>query len=501
MTDPTLTAEERRDIESRFRALEHDYLASNHRRKIDVIGRAFRVASRCHAGQRRRNGEPLITHSLEVARIVSSELGLGSTSIAGALLHEALHSGGVTVAELRSEFGDSIADIVENLERISGGIFGAEAEEEASKFRSLLLSMNADIRVLIIKMADRIHNIRDLEALTPEKCTRIAREALFVYAPLAERVGLYTLKREFEERAFACLYPEIQSEIARQTASSEKERMEIISAVMEPLEARLREMGYTFEIKARVKSPYSIWRKMRKKDIPFDKVYDVYAIRVIFEAPGDDPDAEADDCGRIAALVTDLFEEHPGRRRDWARNPKANGYRATHLTVRGPEDKWVEVQIRSRRMDDIAELGYAAHWKYKTGMIGTDSPEFEQLMGVIKDTLANPSPNALDFLATVKLNLFAPDIYVLTPKGDVVNLPAGATVRDMAYAIHSDIGRGCLAAQIGHRLVGPGHKLQSGDCVKIIFRRNLKSGSCSASGGKQGRRKITKDEAEQDRDR
>ncbi len=481
MIDPTLTPEEQQDIESRFRALEHDYLSSNHRRKIDVIGRAFRVARRCHAGQRRRNGEPLITHALEVARIVCSELGLGSTSIAGALLHETLHSGGISQEELRSEFGDSIADIVGNLERISGGIFGAEAEEEAAKFRSLLLSMNADIRVLIIKMADRIHNIRDLDALTPEKQTRIAREALFVYAPLAERVGLYTLKREFEERAFACLYPDIQAEIARQTASSEKERMAIINAVMKPIEARLAEMGYTFEIKARVKSPYSIWRKMRKKEISFENVFDVYAIRVIFDAPGDNPDQEADDCGRIADAVTGLFEEHPGRRRDWARNPKANGYRATHLTVLGPDNKWVEVQIRSRRMDDIAELGYAAHWKYKTGIIGTDSAEFEQLMCLIKDTLANPSPNALDFLATVKLNLFAPDIYVLTPKGDVINLPSGATVRDMAYAIHSDIGRGCLAAQIDHRLVGPGHKLQSGDCVKIIFRHNH-TNTASASG-------------------
>lgn len=470
MIDPTLTIEERLDIDSRYRALERDYLASNHRRKIDVIERAFRMAARCHSGQRRRNGEPLITHPLEVARIISSELGLGSTSICGALLHEVIRSGRATVEELRTAFGDSVADIVDNLERISGGIFGAEAEEEADKFRELLLSMNADIRVLIIKMADRIHNMRDLTAITPQKRERIAREALYVYAPLAERVGLYTLKREFEERAFACLHPEIQESIAKMVASSEKERMDIIRTVMGPLERRLKAMRYDFEIRNRVKSPYSIWRKMKKKDIPFEEVFDVYALRVIFEAPGDNPEQEAEDCGRIASAVTDLFEEHPGRRRDWARHPKANGYRATHLTVRSPGGQWVEIQIRSRRMDDIAELGYAAHWKYKTGIMGTDSNEFEQLMTRVKDILAAPSPSALDFLATVKLNLFSPDIYVLTPKGEVINLPSGATVRDMAYAIHSDMGRGCLAGQIDHRLVGPDHPLKSGDCVKIIFR-------------------------------
>ncbi|MBD5284278.1 MAG: bifunctional (p)ppGpp synthetase/guanosine-3',5'-bis(diphosphate) 3'-pyrophosphohydrolase [Bacteroides sp.] len=470
MTDSTLTAAERLDIDARYRALERDYLASNHRRKIDVISRAFRMAARCHAGQRRRNGEPLITHPLEVARIVSSELGLGSNSISGALLHEVLRSGRTTVEEIRLAFGDTIADIVDNLERISGGIFSAEAEEEADRFRSLLLSMNADIRVVIIKMADRIHNMRDLTAIQPEKQQRIAREALYVYAPLAERLGLYSLKREFEERAFACIKPEEQAEIARMTAGSEQERMAIIRAVRAPLEMRLRELGYDFEIKARVKSPYSIWRKMQKKNISFGDVYDVYALRVIFEAPGDDPEAEADDCAVIAEAVTALFEEHPGRRRDWARHPKANGYRATHLTVKAPTGQWVEVQIRSQRMDEIAELGYAAHWKYKTGMIGTDSAEFEQLMTRVKDTLAAPSPTAIDFLATVKLNLFSPDIYVLTPKGDVINLPSGSTVRDMAYAIHSDMGRGCLAGQIGRKLVGPDHPLQSGDCVKIIFR-------------------------------
>ncbi len=470
MIDSTLTEAERLDIDKRFRTLEHEYLASNHRRKIDVIGRAFRMAARCHAGQRRRNGEPLITHPLEVALIISRELGLGSTSIMGALLHEVLRSGRTTVDELRLNFGDSVADIVANLERISGGIFSAEAEEEADKFRSLLLSMNADVRVVIIKMADRIHNMRDLTAIAPEKQQRIAREALYVYAPLAERLGLYALKREFEERAFACIHPEVQAEIAGMVNESEQERMAIIRAVKAPLEESLRELGYEFEIKARVKSPYSIWRKMKKKDIPFSEVFDVYALRVIFEAPGDDPEAEADDCMRIADAVTSLFEEHEGRRRDWARHPKANGYRATHLTVRGPGDHWVEVQIRSRRMDEIAELGYAAHWKYKTGVIGTDSAEFEQLMGRVKDTLAAPSPTALDFLATVKLNLFSPDIYVLTPKGEVINLPSGATVRDMAYAIHSDMGKGCLAGQIGHDLVGPDHPLQSGDCVKIIFR-------------------------------
>lgn len=470
MIDPTLTDEERLDIDRRYRELERVYLESNHRRKIDVIERAFKMAARCHVGQRRRNGEPLVSHPLAVALIISKELGLGSTSICGALLHEVLRSGRTTVEELRRTFGDSVAEIVNNLERISGGIFDTEAEEQADKFRSLLLSMNADIRVLVIKMADRIHNMRDLQAITPEKQIRIAREALYVYAPLAERLGLYTLKREFEERAFACLQPEVQASIAKMVAHGENEHMEILRAVMEPVERELKALGYEFEIKARVKSPYSIWRKMHKKNIPFEEVFDVYALRVIFEASEADTEAEADDCARIADAVTKFFEEHPERRRDWARHPKANGYRATHLTVRGPDSHWVEIQIRSRRMDDIAELGYAAHWKYKTGMIGTDSLEFEQLMMRVKDTLADPSPNALDFLATVKLNLFSPDIYVLTPKGDVINLPSGATVKDMAFAIHSDIGRGCLAAQIGHKLVGPDHKLQSGDCVKIIFR-------------------------------
>lgn len=471
MIDPTLTDKERLEIDSAYHALERNYLASNHRRKIDVISRAFRMASRCHSGQRRRNGEPLITHPLAVARIISFELGLGSTSITGALLHEVLRSGRTSIEEIRREFGDSVADIVANLDRISGGIFSAEAEEEAERFRSLLLSMDADIRVVIIKMADRIHNMRDLTAIDAQKQQRIAREALYVYAPMAERLGLYSLKREFEERAFACIHPEEQAQLAGLVAGSETERMEIIRTVREPLEKRLQEAGYKFEIKARVKSPYSIRRKMLKKGIPFEEVFDVYALRIIFEGEPENAEAEAAECSRIADIVTSLFEEHPGRRRDWAQHPKANGYRATHLTVRSPEGQWVEVQIRSRRMDDIAELGYAAHWKYKTGVIGTDSVEFEKLMTRIKDTLAAPSPTALDFLATVKLNLFSPDIYVMTPKGEIINLPAGSTVRDMAYAIHSDIGRGCMAGQIGRELLPPDHPLQSGDCVKIIFSR------------------------------
>lgn len=470
--DSSLTTEEKQLIEREFHALEADYLASNHRRKIDVIGRAFRTALRAHDGERRRNGSPMITHPLAVARIVCSELGLGSTSIAASLLHESTRNGRVTIAEIRDSFGDSIAGIVENLERISGGIFGNRAEQEADRIRRLLLSMDADLRVVVIKMADRLNNMRTLSALSPEKRTLASRETLYIYAPLAERLGLYSLKKEYEDLAFRYLHTADYDDICRHIASSEAERMEIIRSVSLPLRERLSALRYSFEILARVKSCYSIWNKMRKKNVGFDEVFDVYALRIIFDGKEDDPDEEARECRRIGRLVSDLFEEHPERRRDWTVHGRPNGYRALHVTVRAPGGQWVEIQIRSRRMDDIAERGYAAHWKYKTGAVSPDSPEFEALMHRVKEILSAPSPTAMDFLATARLNLFTPDIYVLTDEGDLLDLRAGATVSDLAARIAHNPGDVCMAAQIGHHLVKPDHPLQSGDRVKIIWRHH-----------------------------
>lgn len=453
-------------IENEFRELLAAYLGSNHRKKVEIIERAYRFAKAAHKGVRRRSGEPYILHPIAVAKIVISELGLGSTSICAALLHDVVEDTEYTREDIEAAFGPKIAGIVEGLTKISGGIFGDRASLQAENFRKLLLSMSNDIRVVLIKMADRLHNMRTLGSLRPEKQYKIAGETLYVYAPLAHRLGLFKIKTELEDLAFRYEHPQKYAEIVAKVSESEAHRDEIVREFVEPVRRKLDAAGFKYEIKARVKSAYSIYNKMESKKIPFEEIYDIYAVRVIFE--NDDDSRERLRCWEIYTFFSDGHKVHPDRLRDWTSVPKANGYRALHLTAMGPDGKWIEVQIRSRKMDEIAELGYAAHWKYKSGEVTDDDSELDKWMNTIKDILANPEPDAIDFLDTIKLNLFASEIYVFTPRGDLVTLPAGATVLDMAFAIHTELGTHCIAGKINHRMVPLNYQLGSGDQVEII---------------------------------
>ena len=457
--------EEDRMADAAFQELLSIYLGSHHRKKVEVIERAYRFAKEAHKGARRRSGEPYIMHPLAVARIVIKELGLGSTSICAALLHDVVEDTEYTHEDIAANFGDKVASIVEGLTKISGGIFGDKASLQAENFRKLLLSMSSDIRVILIKMADRLHNMRTLASMRPEKQLKIAGETLYVYAPLAHRLGLHNMKVEFEDLAFRFEHPSKYEEIMALVDSSAEHRNSIVKEFEAPIRQKLDEAGFKYTIKTRVKSAYSIWRKMEHKKVGFDDIYDVYAVRVVFE--NEDDALEAIRCWQIYTFFTEGHRVHPDRLRDWITTPKANGYRALHLTVMGPDGKWIEVQIRSRKMDEIAELGYAAHWKYKNADYVEES-ELESWMNTIKDILANPEPDAIDFLETIKLNLFSSEIYVFTPRGDLITLPAGATVLDMAFAIHTQLGLQCIAGKINHRLVPMSHKLESGDQVEII---------------------------------
>lgn len=460
-----LAADEELRIDKAYRNVVKAYLESNHRKKIEIIERAYRFAKHAHAGVRRRSGEPYILHPIAVAQIVISELGLGSTSICAAMLHDVVEDTEYTREDIEANFGPKVASIVEELTKISGGIFGNKASLQAENFRKLLLSMSTDVRVVLIKMADRLHNMRTLGSLRPEKQYKIAGETLYVYAPLAHRLGLFKIKQELEDLAFRYEHPAKYTEIMGLIEQSSETRQRIVDEFVAPVRQKLDAAGFKYEIKARVKSAYSIYKKMERKKLAFHDIYDVYAVRVVFD--NDDDDAETLRCWQIYTFFAEGHRLHPDRLRDWTVTPKPNGYRALHLTVMGPEGRWIEVQIRSRRMDEIAELGYAAHWKYKTGEYD-EEPRLEALMKKVKDILANPTPNALDFLDTVQLNLFSADIYVFTPKGDLITLPQGATVLDMAFAVHTQVGMHCVAGKIQHRLVPMEHRLSSGDQVEII---------------------------------
>ena len=394
-------------IEAAYQHLLMGYLNSNHRKKIEIIEKAYHFARNAHEGIRRRSGEPYIMHPIAVATIVSREMGLGSTSICAALLHDVVEDTEYTIEDIEVQFGPKIARIVEGLTKISGGIFGSNASAQAENFRKLLLTMSDDIRVVLIKMADRLHNMRTLDSMPPQKQFKIAGETLYIYAPLAHRLGLFAVKTELEDLSFKYEHPEAHAAIAEQIITSEAKRNEIFDRFAAPIRERLDKMGLTYEFRARVKSCYSIWKKMQAKRIPFEEVYDLYAARIVFECPN-----EADEkriCWNIYSEITDLYRLHPDRVRDWISTPKANGYRALHITVMGPDGNWIEVQIRSRHMDDVAERGFAAHWKYKIGE-GDEENELAAWLQTIEDILKNPEPNAIDFLDTIKLNLFASEI-------------------------------------------------------------------------------------------
>ncbi len=456
-------------IEQAYQNLLNGYLSSNHRKKVEVIDKAYRFARAAHKGIRRRSGEPYILHPITVATIVSQEIGLGSTSICAALLHDVVEDTDYTVEDIEAQFGHKVAVIVEGLTKISGGIFAANTSAQAENFRKLLLTMSDDIRVILIKIADRLHNMRTLESMPTAKQYKIAGETLYIYAPLAHRLGLFAIKTELEDLSFKYEHPEVYRQIDADIAANMPHNTEMFDRFAAPIRKELDAQGLKYEFRSRIKSHYSIWKKMEAKHIPFSEVYDYYAARIVFEC-----DNEADEkrlCWSIYSDITDIYHLHPDRVRDWVSTPKANGYRALHITVMGPDGEWVEVQIRSKRMDDIAERGFAAHWKYKIGE-GEEESELAAWLQTIEDILKNPEPNAIDFLDTIKLNLFASEIVVFTPKGDLVTLPKGASVLDMAFTLHTNVGSECIAGKVNHKLVPLSHKLESGDQVEVLTSRS-----------------------------
>lgn len=465
---PAMSADEKM-IQDGFNELLQDYLNSNHRRKVERITKAFNFANQAHAGVKRRSGEPYIMHPIAVARIVCREMGLGSTSICSALLHDVVEDTEYTVQDISDMFGPKIAQIVDGLTKISGGIFGEQASAQAENFRKLLLTMSDDIRVILIKIADRLHNMRTLGSMLPAKQFKIAGETLYLYAPLAHRLGLFTIKTELEDLSFKYEHPHEYEFIEQKLQATEENRNKLFEHFAVPVDKKLKEIGLHYEMKARVKSAYSIWNKMESKGITFEDIYDLYAVRIIFDPlPGVD---EKNMCWDIYSAITDIYRIRPDRIRDWVSRPKANGYQALHLTVMGPDGQWVEIQIRSRRMDDIAEKGFAAHWKYKEHSVEEDT-ELDKWLQTITEILESPDPNALDFLDTIKLNLFTSEIFVFTPKGDIKTLPQGATALDFAYALHTNIGNKCIGAKVNHRLVPLSHPLASGDQVEILTSRS-----------------------------
>ncbi|GAD06757.1 GTP pyrophosphokinase [Porphyromonas crevioricanis] len=451
-------------VERAYGELIKTYLQSNHRQKVDKIEKAFRLANEAHKGAKRRSGEPYILHPIAVAQIVSQEIGLGSTSICCALLHDVVEDTEYTVEDIRDMFGDKVSQIVDGLTKISGEVF-SNSSLQAENFRKLILTMNDDIRVILIKMADRLHNMRILASMHPAKQLKIAAETMYVYAPLAHRLGLFAIKSELEDLSFQYEHPEEFESIKAKIKNTDEHRQEIFDHFAAPVFSALDSLGIKYEIKARVKSIFSIWKKMQKKGVSFEEIYDLFAVRIIFESSPEQSDKNR--CWEIYSAITDIYKSRPERLRDWVSEPKSNGYQALHLTVMGPDGEWVEVQIRSRRMDEIAEKGFAAHWKYKGDNVEEDS-ELDKWLRTIQEILVNPNPNAMDFLDTIKLNLFSGEIMVFTPKGEIVKLPQGATALDFAYAIHTNIGHQCIGAKANHRLVPMSYKLSSGDQVEIL---------------------------------
>ncbi|EGN02340.1 hypothetical protein HMPREF1017_03041 [Bacteroides ovatus 3_8_47FAA] len=453
-------------INQAFHELLNDYLNTKHRKKVEIITKAFNFANQAHKGIKRRSGEPYIMHPIAVASIVCDEIGLGSTSICAALLHDVVEDTDYTVEDIENIFGPKIAQIVDGLTKISGGIFGDRASAQAENFKKLLLTMSNDIRVILIKIADRLHNMRTLGSMLPNKQYKIAGETLYIYAPLANRLGLYKIKTELENLSFKYEHPEEYAEIEEKLNATAAERDKVFNDFTAPIRTQLDKMGLKYRILARVKSIYSIWNKMQTKHVPFEEIYDLLAVRIIFEPRNEEE--ELNDCFDIYVSISKIYKPHPDRLRDWVSHPKANGYQALHVTLMGNNGQWIEVQIRSERMNDVAEQGFAAHWKYKEGGGSEDEGELEKWLRTIKEILDDPQPDAIDFLDTIKLNLFASEIFVFTPKGELKTMPQNSTALDFAFSLHTDIGSHCIGAKVNHKLVPLSHKLQSGDQVEIL---------------------------------
>ncbi len=461
-------------ISKAYNHLIETYLASPHRKKVDLISRAFNFAKQAHKGVRRLSGEPYIMHPLAVAQIVCGEIGLGSTSICAALLHDVVEDTDYTVEDLTNIFGEKIAQIVDGLTKISGGIFGDKASAQAESFKKLLLTMSDDIRVILIKISDRLHNMRTLGSQPPHKQYKIAGETLYIYAPLAHRLGLNLIKEELEDFSFRYEHPEAYEQICRQLDQIRPHLDEAFRTFILPIREKLDKLGLHYDIKARIKRPYSIWSKMQNKHVKFEEIYDILAVRVVFDPHT--PDSEINDCFQIYAACTSIYKAHPDRFRDWLSNPKSNGYQALHTTLMSKQGRWIELQIRSRRMDDMAERGFAAHWKYKEGEkdASASETELDKWLSTIKEILDDPQPSAMDFLSTIKLNLYSSEILVITPKGEFKTMPAGCTALDFAFSIHTVLGTHCIGAKVNHQLVPISYRLKSGDQVEILTSNTLR---------------------------
>ncbi|MCC8035663.1 MAG: RelA/SpoT family protein [Rikenellaceae bacterium] len=435
----------------------------------DIIRRAFFLAKEAHKGVRRRSGEPYITHPLAVARIVVDEIGLGVKSVVASLLHDVVEDTSYTVEEIEAMFGPKIASMVDGLTKMAG-VFTADTSEQAENFRKMLLTLSDDVRVILIKIADRLHNMRTLGSMPPAKQIKITSETIFLFAPLAYRLGLYTIKTELEDLSLKYRFPEQYKEIKQKLQHTEVSRSKFIDTFNEPIRQRLKESGIDFDISGRVKSIYSIWSKMQRKQIPFEEVYDLFAIRIIFRPSPLIP--EKSQCWHIYSLITDIYKPKPDRIRDWVNIPKANGYEALHATVMGPQGMWVEVQIRSERMEDVAEKGFAAHWKYKQDSISKDEDEFDKWLKKVREALNSPTENAVDFLDNFRTTLYTTEIVVFTPKGESRKMPMGATALDFAYDIHTNVGNKAIGAKINHKIESIFTPIMSGDQIEIITSDN-----------------------------
>ena len=453
---------EKKEIVKRYRNLLRVWNSKNPKDK-KLVRRAFDLAADAHKDMRRHSGEPYIYHPIEVATIVAGEIGLGTTSIVGALLHDVVEDTDYTLDDIRFHFGEDVARIIDGLTKIEEIIDKPSVSPQAENFRKILLTLTQDVRVILIKLADRLHNMRTLEALPKDKQLKIASETSYLFAPLAHRLGLFAIKSELEDLSLQTTEPEIYHTLRREIEASKADRARFTNKFIYPIKKDLRDKGMLFQIFAREKSIYSIWQKMKNKEIPFEEVYDLFAIRIVLDVP---QELEKSECWKVYSIITDHYRPNHNRLRDWISIPKANGYEALHTTVMSHTGRWVEVQIRSQRMDDIAERGYAAHWKYKD-LIDSETG-VEEWLTKIRDMLIVEDADALDFVDDFKLNLFADEIFVYTPKGDVKTLPAGSSVLDFAYAIHSEIGNHCIGAKVNQLLVSRKHTLKNGDQLEVL---------------------------------
>src|SRR3954468_3813131 len=454
--------QEKKEILRHYRALLRALREKLKKGDKELVRRAFQIAAEAHKTMRRKSGEPYIMHPIAVAMICVEEIGLGVRSTICALLHDTVEDTDVTLEDVEREFGQEIALIVDGLTKISS-VIDTNTSAQAENFKKILLTLTDDPRVILIKLADRLHNMRTLDYMKREKQLKIASETVYIYAPLAHRMGLYNIKTEMEDLAMKHMEPETYKEIARKLAETKRERTRYINEFIKPLKDKLEKTGFNFEIYGRPKSIHSIWNKMRKKAVDFEEVYDLFAIRVILDSP---PEKEKEECWKVYSMITDEYTPSPERLRDWLSNPKSNGYEALHTTVMGPQGKWVEVQIRTRRMNEIAEKGLAAHYKYKEGT--NDEDRFDKWFGQIREVISSQDTDSVDFLQDFKRSFLAEEIYVYTPRGDVKMLPVGSSTLDFAFSIHSAIGTKCIGAKVNHKLVPLSYKLRSGDQVEII---------------------------------